>query len=377
MSKDIHIMVVFGTRPEALKLMPVIRALKKSHKFKTTVCVTAQHRSMLDQVLDLYQITPDIDLDLMLNAQRLTNFLGNAMKQLGEIFHKEKPNWILVQGDTATTLAASLAAFYEKIPIAHIEAGLRTYNYEHPWPEEMQRQIVGKLSSIHYAPTQIAKNNLLNEDVPENQILVTGNTVIDTLLETVDLLHKDDALTKRLYENFDYLSGQKLLLVTGHRRENLDGGLVLVCRALKALAMDYQFEIIFPVHLNPNVKTTVHEILGGIDNIHLIEPLDYLSFVYLMDRSWVIITDSGGVQEEAPSLNKPVLVVRETTERPEVISAGAAQLVGTNPENIIKAVVLLKNDPDFYMSMANAENPFGDGHASDRIVESLYNYKNN
>lgn len=366
-----HIMAVFGTRPEALKMAPVIRALQKTPAFRTTVCVTGQHRDMLDQVLELYGIKPDIDLDLMKDSQPLAGLLGDSVRQLGEVFRRERPDWVLVQGDTATTLGAALAAFYERIRIGHVEAGLRTYNFGHPWPEEMQRRIVGTLSTLHFAPTAGAKSNLLNEGVPEQRITVTGNTVIDTLLETVALLRQEGAPAQRMNERFAYLDQRPLLLVTSHRRENLDGGLGRLCQALHDLACQHPVQIVFPVHRNPAVMATVHQMLGGIANIHLIEPQDYLSFVYLMDRSWIIITDSGGIQEEAPSLRKPVLVVRETTERPEAVSAGTAELVGTDPERIKTSVLALFNDSGLYRRRSNCTNPFGDGHASERIVESL------
>ena len=370
-----HVMVVFGTRPEALKLVPVIRVLQKSPGIRTTVCVTGQHRDMLDQVLELYGIKTDIDLNLMKDSQPLASLLGDSVRQLGNEFRRERPDWVLVQGDTATTLGAALAAFYERIRIGHVEAGLRTYNFGHPWPEEMQRHVVGTLSTMHFAPTVGAKNNLLNEGVPEQSILVTGNTVIDTLLETVALLRQENGPAQRMNERFAFLDDRPLLLVTSHRRENHDGGLSRLCQALHDLASHQNVQIVFPVHRNPVVKTTVHRMLDGIANIHLIEPQDYPSFVYLMDRSRMIITDSGGIQEEAPSLKKPVLVVRETTERPEAVSAGTAELVGTDPGRIKDSVLALLNDPELYRRRSNCPNPFGDGHASERILESLILHK--
>lgn len=369
-----HVMLVFGTRPEAVKMTPVIRALHKTPAIHTTVCVTGQHRAMLDQVLNLYGIKPDIDLDLMKASQPLASLLGDSIRRLGEVFRKERPAWVLVQGDTATTLGAALAAFYERIHVGHVEAGLRTYNFGHPWPEEMQRRVVGTLSTLHFAPTVRARENLLNEGVPEQRIVVTGNTVIDALLETVALLRGAGGHAQRMSERFAFLGKQPLLLVTSHRRENLDGGLSRLCQALRDLAGNHFFQVVFPVHRNPAVMSTVHQMLGGVANIHLIEPQDYLSFVYLMDRSWVIITDSGGIQEEAPSLQKPVLVARETTERPEAISAGTAELVGTDPERIKAAVLALRADPDLYRVRSTCANPFGDGHAAGRIVESLLRF---
>ena len=370
-----HVMVVFGTRPEALKMVPVIRVLQKSPGIRTTVCVTGQHRDMLDQVLDLYGIKTDIDLNLMKDSQPLATLLGDSVRQLGEVFRRERPDWVLVQGDTATTLGAAQAAFYERIRIGHVEAGLRTYNFGHPWPEEMQRRVVGTLSTMHFAPTAGAKSNLLNEGIPEQSILVTGNTVIDTLLETVVLLGEAGGPAQRMKERFAFLDERPLLLVTSHRRENHDGGLGRLCQALHDLACHQNIQIVFPVHRNPVVKTIVHQMLDGIANIHLIDPQDYLSFVYLMDRSRIVITDSGGIQEEAPSLNKPVLVVRETTERPEAVSAGTAELVGTDPDRIKGAVLALLNDPGLYCRRTNCINPFGDGHASERIVEALIRYR--
>lgn len=370
-----HVMTVFGTRPEALKMVPVIKQLQKHPDIISTVCVTGQHRGMLDQVLDLFDVNPDIDLDLMVKSQHLTNYLGNAVKQLGEVFREKKPDWVLVQGDTASTLAGGLAAFYEHIRVGHVEAGLRTYNYDHPWPEEMQRQVVRILGSMHFAPTVIARDNLLKEGVPEDRVMVTGNTVIDILLDTADMLKADESKSGPLDDRFSFLNEKPIILVTSHRRENLDGGQARVCQALKELAINHQFQIVFPVHPNPAVKATVSKILGGIDHVHLVEPLDYLSFVYMMNRCWAIVTDSGGIQEEAPSLQKPVLVVRETTERPEAVSAGTAELVGTDTEKIKTSILTLLNDPDLYRRRSTYANPFGDGHASERIVESLLSYK--
>lgn len=369
-----HIMTVFGTRPEALKMAPVVRALRKSSSIRSTVCVTAQHRDMLDQVLKLFAIEPDIDLDLMKASQPLSSLAGNTIAELGEVFRKQRPDWVLVQGDTATTLGAALAAFYEKINIGHVEAGLRTWNLNHPWPEEMQRRLTTPLTTLHFAPTQGARENLLGEGIPDSSIVVTGNTVIDTLLDTVSMLKQDSQLAQRLHQRFDFLDERPLLLVTSHRRENFDGGLDRLCQALHDLACQQRVQVVFPVHLNPAVRKIVHRKLMDTDNIHLLEPQDYPSFVYLMDKCRIIITDSGGIQEEAPSLHKPVLVVRETTERPEAVKAGTAELVGTDPERIKSAVISLLSDPDLYKQRASIVNPFGDGHASDRIVDSLLSY---
>jgi UDP-N-acetylglucosamine 2-epimerase (non-hydrolysing) len=366
-----HVLTVFGTRPEALKMVPVVKQLEKHPDIKSTICVTGQHRDMLDQVLDLFDVKPDIDLDLMVQSQHLTNYLGNAVKKLGDVFREKKPDWVLVQGDTASTLAGGLAAFYEHIKVGHVEAGLRTYNYDHPWPEEMQRQVVRILGTMHFAPTYLARENLLKEGVSKDNAIVTGNTVIDTLIETTKIIKTDKSKTNPLDDRFSFLDDRRIILVTSHRRENLDGGQEQVCLALKDLALNHPFQIVFPVHLNPVVKKTVSNILGGIKNIHLIEPLDYLSFVYMMNRSWIIVTDSGGIQEEAPSLQKPVLVARETTERPEAVTAGTAELVGTDIEKIKSSVLNLLNDQDFYHRRSTYANPFGDGHASERIVECL------
>lgn len=364
-------MTVFGTRPEALKMAPVVKALQKSTYIRSTVCVTAQHRDMLDQVLNLFTIEPDIDLDLMKASQPLSSLTGNMIRELGEVFRKQRPDWVLVQGDTATTLGAALAAYYEKINIGHVEAGLRTYNLSHPWPEEMQRRLTAPLTTLHFAPGQRARENLLGEGIPDSGIVVTGNTIIDTLLDTVSMLKQDSQLAQRLYQRFDFLDERPMLLVTSHRRENFDGGLDRLCQALHDLARQQRVQIVFPVHLNPAVRKIVHSKLHDTDNIHLLEPQDYLSFVYLMDKCRIIITDSGGIQEEAPSLHKPVLVVRESTERPEAIEAGTAELVGTDPERIKSAVISLLSDHDLYKQRTNIVNPFGDGHASDRIVDSL------
>jgi UDP-N-acetylglucosamine 2-epimerase (non-hydrolysing) len=368
------VLSVFGTRPEAIKMAPVVMELRKhSSMFDSRICVTAQHRQMLDQVLDLFEIKPEYDLDIMGQGQSLTDITCRVLRGLGPVLREFQPDIVLVHGDTTTTLAASLAAFYEKMPVGHVEAGLRTGNIYSPWPEEMNRHLTSAITSHHFAPTENSRLNLLNEGIHDRLILVTGNTVIDALLSVVEKLRTNSALLANISKRFDFLSREKrLILVTGHRRENFGEGFESICKALKSIAEACgDVEIVFPVHLNPLVREPVHRILAGVKGVHLIEPLDYLPFVYLMDRSFLIITDSGGVQEEAPSLGKPVLVMRDTTERPEAVDAGTVKLVGTDAQKIIAEVVKLLTDSAAYELMSRAHNPYGDGNAAMRIVKAL------
>jgi len=366
------ILIVFGTRPEAIKMAPVVRALREAKQWEVKVCVTAQHRQMLDQVLTLFGIVPDFDLNLMKPGQDLTDITSNVLIGMRDVFQQWKPDLVLVHGDTTTAMAASLAAFYEKIPVAHVEAGLRTNDIYSPWPEEMNRRMVGRVASLHFAPTETARANLLAEGCAEQSIFVTGNTVIDALLNVVKRINTDAALNQQLRGRFSYLREDKrLILVTGHRRENFGRGFEDICKTLREIAERDDVEIVYPVHLNPNVQEPVHRILGGCQRIHLIEPLDYLPFVYLMDRAYLVLTDSGGIQEEAPSLGKPVLVMRDTTERPEGVEAGTAKLVGTNERLIVCEAIALLDDPALYQRMATASNPYGDGHAAERIASVI------
>ncbi|MBU1568084.1 MAG: UDP-N-acetylglucosamine 2-epimerase (non-hydrolyzing) [Proteobacteria bacterium] len=370
------VLSVFGTRPEAIKMAPVIKELLRfPAAIESVVCVTAQHRQMLDQVLDLFAITPAYDLDIMQPGQDLFDITGNVLRGLKAVLEKEKPDIVLVHGDTTTTMVASLAAYYCRIRVGHVEAGLRTFKKFAPFPEEINRKITSTLADIHFAPTETARANLLAEGVAENTVFVTGNTVIDALLGIIEKLQMDDALRRKYDEQFFFLdAGKKLVLVTGHRRENFGEGFENICRALTEIAGKHpDVEILYPVHLNPQVQEPVKRNLGAgrIDNIHLIEPVDYLPFVYLMSRSYLIITDSGGVQEEAPSLGKPVLVMRNTTERPEALSAGTVKLVGTDQHKIIKEADILLTDRIEYQKMSGAHNPYGDGRAAARIVATL------
>jgi UDP-N-acetylglucosamine 2-epimerase (non-hydrolysing) len=368
------ILIVFGTRPEAIKMALLVNALQETQEFDVRVCVTAQHREMLDQVLHLFDIRPDYDLNIMKTAQGLSHITSEVLLRLEPILSDFKPDRVLVHGDTTTTMAASIAAFYQKIPVGHVEAGLRTGNVYSPWPEEMNRKFTSCVADMHFAPTEAAKMNLVREGVEEKIISVTGNTVIDALLATVQKIESSAALQKKMQEKFNFLSDdKKLILVTGHRRENFGGRLESMCSALSELANMYEVQIVYPVHLNPNVKEPVNRILGGDENIFLIDPQDYLPFVYLMGRSCLIITDSGGVQEEAPSLGKPVLVTRDTTERPEAVLAGTVKLVGTDREKIIQEAGRLIVDQDAYDSMARSHNPYGDGRATHGIVQELIN----
>lgn len=372
MTTPLKVLTVFGTRPEAIKMAPVVHALAGVDGVEAKVCVTAQHRQMLDQVLNLFDIKPDFDLDLMKPGQDLTDITSNVLLGMRTVFKKWRPDWVLVHGDTTTTLAASLAAYYEKIAVGHVEAGLRTGNIYSPWPEEMNRRIAGAISAAHFAPTETAKANLLREGVSPSHIIVTGNTVIDALLDVVQRVRKDETLIAEMAQRFDFLDkSKKLVLVTGHRRENFGDGFLNICSALAEISDRKDVQIIYPVHLNPNVQEPVRRLLDKKKNIHLIDPQDYLPFVYLMDQAYLLLTDSGGIQEEAPSLGKPVLVMRDTTERPEAVSAGTVKLVGTNKEKIVNEANRLLDDDAEYQRMCHAHNPYGDGQAANRISTFL------
>jgi UDP-N-acetylglucosamine 2-epimerase (non-hydrolysing) len=368
-----RILVVFGTRPEAIKMAPLVNALKADHRFDSKVCVTAQHREMLDHVLELFKIKPDFDLNIMKANQTLYDVTANILISLKPVLENFKPDVVLVHGDTATTFAASLAAYYQKVKVGHVEAGLRSGNIYSPWPEEANRKLTSAIANYHFAPTSGSKDNLLNEGVPESEIIVTGNTVIDALFWVQEKLKQSVKLSNQLASKFNYLDpNKKLILVTGHRRESFGGGFERICEALRQIATNNQdVQVLYPVHLNPNVQEPVNRLLRDFKNIYLIEPQQYLPFCYLMDRASIILTDSGGVQEEAPSLGKPVLVMREITERPEAVDAGTVRLVGTNTELIVSQVDLLLTDSIEYKKMSKAHNPFGDGHACGRILEFL------
>ncbi|NQV55803.1 MAG: UDP-N-acetylglucosamine 2-epimerase (non-hydrolyzing) [Rhodospirillales bacterium] len=367
------VLSVFGTRPEAIKMAPVVKALKQHPDITAPVCVTAQHRSMLDQVLKLFSITPDYDFDLMAENQGLTHITASVLSQLDEVLDKERPDRILVHGDTTTTFAAALAAFYRGIPVGHVEAGLRTGDFSAPWPEEMNRSFTDKLCDMHFAPTEAARQNLLNEGIADGGIFVTGNTVIDALLEMTGRLERDQNLAQMAAATLPKLNPElRLIVVTGHRRESFGDGFENICNALRDLVRSRDdVEIVYPVHLNPNVQEPVNRILAGEKRIHLVAPLDYLPFVFLMSRSHFIITDSGGIQEEAPSLRKPVLVMRDTTERGEAVAAGTVRLVGTSVDAITGAAHELLDDQQAYNLMAETVNPYGDGHAAERVVRGL------
>lgn len=371
MASPKRILTIFGTRPEAIKMAPVVKALKeRADAVDTRVCVTAQHREMLDQVLSLFGIDPDWDLDLMAPGQDLTDLTSRVLPALRRVLEEWRPDIVLVQGDTTTAFAAALAAFYARLDIGHVEAGLRTGNRYSPWPEEINRRLAGALATHHFAPTERARHNLLAEGTPDDRIWVTGNTVIDALLQVAEIARGEAA--RELSEDFAFLnSSRRLIVVTGHRRENFGQGFESICRALRRIAEREDVEIVYPVHLNPNVQKPVRSILDGVSNIHLIEPLDYLPFVGLLDRAYLILTDSGGIQEEAPSLGKPVLVMRDTTERPEAVDAGTVVLVGTEEERMVSETLRLLEDERHYESMARAHNPYGDGRAAQRIVKEL------
>jgi len=366
-----RILSVFGTRPEAIKMAPVVTRLAAEEGIDARVCVTAQHRQMLDQVLNLFQIKPDFDLDVMKPGQGLTEVTAAVLAGLAPILTSFKPDLVLVHGDTSTTLAASLAAYYQQIPVGHVEAGLRTGNIYSPWPEEMNRKVTSTITELHFAPTELSRQNLLAENVPDEQIFVTGNTVIDALHQAVGLLDHDQSFKTQMADTFKLDPARRTMLVTGHRRESFGGGFNRICAALTQLAAWDDLQIIYPVHLNPNVKGPVEEKLGQLANVHLVPPQDYLPFVYLMNQADIILTDSGGVQEEAPSLGKPVLVMRDTTERPEAVDAGTVKLVGTATGAIVENVTRLLDDKGAYDDMSFAHNPYGDGTAAPRIIEII------
>lgn len=371
------ILIVFGTRPEAIKMAPLVKEFEKhTDVFEMKVCVTAQHREMLDQVLELFSIKPDFDLNIMAPGQDLYDITSKVLLGMRDVINAFKPDVVLVHGDTTTTIGTTMAAFYQKIPVGHVEAGLRTGNIYSPWPEEANRLLTTQISAYHFAPTETNKANLIKEHIDEKQIVVTGNTVIDSLFMVLDKIKNDALLEASLINQInDYgysLNERKLILVTGHRRENFGDGFLNICTALRELAEQYgDVDFVYPVHLNPNVQKPVKEILSGIGNVYLINPLDYLPFVYLLNKSYLVLTDSGGIQEEAPSLGKPVLVMRDTTERPEAVSAGTVMLVGTDVENIKHNVKRLLDDETQYQKMAYAHNPYGDGNASVKIINFL------
>jgi len=367
------ILTVFGTRPEAIKMAPLVQALEADSRFDAKVCVTAQHREMLDHVLELFEIKPDFDLNIMKSGQTLNDVTTSVLKGLKPILEDFKPDMVLVHGDTATTFAAALAAYYQKIKVGHVEAGLRTGNIYSPWPEEANRKLTSAITNLYFAPTLSSKENLLSENVPESGILVTGNTVIDALFLVRKKLNDDSSLSSALASEFSYLDSRKrLILVTGHRRESFGGGFERICEALRQIAQKHpEVQILYPVHLNPNVQEPVNRLLSGLENIFLISPQEYLPFCYLMDKSFIILTDSGGIQEEAPSLGKPVLLMREITERPEAVNAGTVKLVGTDVDLITSEVDNLLSDPDQYNMMSFSHNPYGDGLACKRIIEFL------
>lgn len=394
------ILLVFGTRPEAIKMAPLVKKLQSEpEKFKTVVCVTAQHRQMLDQVLHIFDIKPDYDLDIMKPNQDLYDVTSRVLLGMRDVLKEVQPDVVLVHGDTTTSTAAALAAFYQQIPVGHVEAGLRTHNIYSPWPEEMNRQITGRITTHHFAPTPLAKQNLLNENVAENQIIVTGNTVIDALYMVVDKIKNDKTLQMNLtevlkeagYDTARLNGSRRLVLITGHRRENFGDGFISMCTAIRDLAAKYpDVDFVYPMHLNPNVRRPIQQIFGDVsrksdsgfqisnfkfNNLFFIEPLEYLSFVYLMEKSTIVLTDSGGIQEEAPGLGKPVLVMRDTTERPEALESGTVHLVGTNYEKIVSEVSTLLDDEEAYLRMSQAVNPYGDGLACGRIAKFLDNCK--
>lgn len=379
------VMLVFGTRPEAIKMAPLVKEFQKyPNDFRTIVCVTGQHREMLDQVLKIFEITPDYDLNIMKQGQDLYDVTARVLTGMRDVLKEITPDVILVHGDTTTSTAAALSAFYQQIPVGHVEAGLRTHNIYSPWPEEMNRQITGRIATYHFAPTPLSRENLLKEAVEETKITITGNTVIDALYMVVNKMKKSSTLNEELstilknagYDTTRLGNGKKLVLITGHRRENFGDGFINICTAIKDLTQKYpDVDFVYPMHLNPNVRKPIHEVFGedlsDLGNMFFIEPLEYLSFVYLMEKSTIVLTDSGGIQEEAPGLGKPVLVMRDTTERPEALSAGTVKLVGTNYDKIFGEVSTLLDDSKAYEKMSQAVNPYGDGLACSRIVNAL------
>ena len=379
------VMLVFGTRPEAIKMAPLVKEFQKlPDKFQTIVCVTGQHREMLDQVLHIFEIVPDYDLNIMKQGQDLYDVTSRVLLGMRDVLKEAQPDVVLVHGDTTTSTAAALAAFYQQVLVGHVEAGLRTHNIYSPWPEEMNRQLTGRIATYHFAPTPLSRQNLLSEGVQENHITVTGNTVIDALYMVVEKIKKDKVLDAELesvlkqsgYDVNRLSDGKKLVLITGHRRENFGDGFISMCNAIKALMEKYpEVDFVYPMHLNPNVRKPIHEVFGkdlsGLGNMFFIEPLEYLSFVYLMEKSTIVLTDSGGIQEEAPGLGKPVLVMRDTTERPEALEAGTVKLVGTDYDKIVSEVSALIENQEYYDKMSKAVNPYGDGKACTRIIEVL------
>ena len=367
------ILTVFGTRPEAIKMAPLVKILEADPRFDAKVCVTAQHREMLDQVLKLFEIIPDYDLNLMKSGQDLTDVTCGILQGLRPILTDFKPDYVLVHGDTATTLSTTLAAYYQQIKVGHVEAGLRTGNVYSPWPEEGNRKLTSVLADLHFAPTETSKQNLLSENIKSKKIVVTGNTVIDALLEVVEKLRTDEKLIMQMHAKFDFLDKSKyLVLITGHRRESFGVGFERICKAIAKLATKFpNVEFVYPMHLNPNVQEPVNRLLNDLKNIFLIEPLEYLSFVYAMNRAHILLTDSGGIQEEAPSLGKPVLVMRDTTERPEAVEAGTVKLVGTDVEKIVSEVSVLLEDETAYKKMSFAHNPYGEGNACKLICDVI------
>lgn len=364
--------IVFGTRPEAIKMAPVVAAFRADTAFETLVCVTGQHRTMLDQVLGIFGIEPDIDLDIMTPGQSLTDITVRVLQGMEKVIREHKPDVVLVHGDTTTAMAAALAAFYHQVPVGHVEAGLRTRDIMRPWPEEMNRSVIDVVGRWLFAPTPQARQALLDERIDGSRIAVTGNTVIDALLMASDLIEGDAARQNAIASDFTYLDpAKRLLLVTGHRRENFGGGLRRMCEALARLARRGDVQVVYPVHLNENVQQAARETLSGVDDVFLIDPLEYLPFIYLMRRSHLIITDSGGIQEEAPSLGKPVLVTRDVTERPEAVAAGTARLVGTDPNVIVREAEKLLDSPETYRRVSEISNPYGDGKAAQRILEAI------
>lgn len=384
------ILLVFGTRPEAIKMAPLIKEMQKhSSKIRTLVCVTGQHREMLDQVLNIFNIVPNYDLNIMKKGQDLYDITSKILLGMRDVLNECNPDIVLVHGDTTTSTAAALSAFYKQIPVGHVEAGLRTYNIYSPWPEEMNRQITGRIATFHFAPTPLSRENLLKENVENHKIVITGNTVIDALYWVINKIKSNNELSRNLdsillkagYDVNRLINGRTLVLITGHRRENFGEGFKNICRAIKALTCKYQnVDFVYPMHLNPNVRNPIHAVFGkdlaDLGNMFFIEPMEYLSFLYLMEKSSIVLTDSGGIQEEAPSLGKPVLVMRDTTERPEAIDAGTVKLVGTNYDRIISEVSKLLDIPEEYEKMSKAVNPYGDGMACKRIVNWLIDYEN-
>lgn len=380
------IMLVFGTRPEAIKMAPLVKEFQKHPEaFQTIVCVTGQHRQMLDQVLQLFEITPDYDLNIMKQGQDLYDVTARVLTGMRDVLKEVQPDVVLVHGDTTTSTAAALAAFYQQIPVGHVEAGLRTHNIYSPWPEEMNRQITGRIATYHFAPTPLSRQNLLTEGVADEKIIVTGNTVIDALYWVVNKIKNDNTLNAELtevlkkagYDTTRLANGKKLVLITGHRRENFGDGFINMCTAIKDLTQKYpEVDFVYPMHLNPNVRKPIHEVFGedlsNLGNMFFIEPLEYLSFVFLMEKTTIVLTDSGGIQEEAPGLGKPVLVMRDTTERPEALSAGTVKLVGTDYNKIVNEVSTLLSDSSAYEIMSKAINPYGDGQACKRITRMFY-----